>query len=222
MNVMRPTAENHKPRRALTAVLAVLAVLLAASGVLSWMAFSDPYAGLGLEQTEPSDELLKNFALTAASGKEDSCSAGEMNAFLAYLFRKSDAGAEKKGVQFLGAAVAGGSGDSADVYLPVLYRGKRFGVVLNVTPSLETPGETLVFRVNAAHVGKLSVPPEWLLNKVESRLPAGFTRSGSTLRCGAPSISAAVLGVTASVSLSEFRMEDGFLKLSAALNVTVG
>lgn len=222
MNVVRLTAENHKPSRALTAVLAVLAVLLAAFGVLSWLAFSDSYAGLGFEQTEPSDELLKNFALAAASGKEASCSADEVNAFLAYLFQKNGAGAEKNGMQLLAAAVVGGSGDSADVYLPVLYRGKRFGIVLNVTPSLDASEGTLSFHVNAVHVGKLSVPPEWFLSKAESRLPDGFTRSGSTLRCAAPSVSAEVLGVTASVRLSEFRMEDGFLKLSTALNVTVG
>ncbi len=49
----------HTPKKkhgGLTAVLIVLAVLLAAVAILSWLAFSDPYAGKGLENVKPSDE----------------------------------------------------------------------------------------------------------------------------------------------------------------------
>lgn len=59
---MRPQhMQPQRRNRALIVVLSILAVILAAAGVLSWMVLNDPNAGKGLENTQPSDAL----ALTA-------------------------------------------------------------------------------------------------------------------------------------------------------------
>lgn len=218
----RRTAPRKKRSSALTVVLVILAVLLAATGVVSWLVLSDPYAGMGLERVEPSDALAQTFAKSAVTRKECSFSTGEVNSFLAYLYKKYDMGKEKRNIRLRAVAVAGSSGDSADVYLPVAYRGKNFGVSLNVTPSLDASSGNLSFRVNSAHIGRLPVPVDWVLAKAESRLPNGLSRSGNTVSCAAPSLKASLLNVSASVSLGKFKLENGTLKLFANTKVTVG
>lgn len=217
----RGTAPGKKRNRAPTVVLCVLAVLLAALCSLSFLVLNDPLAGRGLENTAPSDALAKTFLQQTVKGEKSSFSAEEINGFLAYLIQEHRVGTEKNGVQLLAAAVAGGSGDSADVYLPVLYRDHRFGVLLNVTPSLDSAAGELRFHVNSAKIGRLSVPVGWLLRQAESRLPEGFSLDGDTVRCSEPSASASVLLVKATARLSEFRMEDGALKLAALLEVSL-
>lgn len=211
-----------KKNRGAAVALGVLAVLLAAVLVLSQLAFSDPCAGRGLENVAPSDELAKTFLTSAVSQRESSFSPADINPFLAYLFRKTDAGKEKRNVKLLAAAVADASGDSADVYLPMEYRGKRFGVLVNVTPSLDAEAGRLLFRVNGVRVGRLPVPVNRALDLAESRLPKGFSRSGDTISCAEPTVSASVLFVSASVRLGELRMENGSLKLSAVTKISVG
>jgi hypothetical protein len=222
LSAARPAGPEKKRNHALTATLCVLAVLLAALLALSFLVLNDPLAGRGYETAEPSGELAKTFLQQAVKGGEASFSAEEVNGFLAYLIQEHRAGTEKNGVQLLAAAVTDGSGDSADVYLPVLYRDHRFGILLNVTPTLDSSAGKLLFRVNSAKIGRLAVPAGWLLEKAESRLPEGFSRDGDTVWCEAPSASASVLTVKAAVKLKEFRMEDGNLKLAAEMTVSLG
>ena len=215
----------HTPRKkhgALTAVLVILAVLLAAAGIVSWLVFSDPYAGRGLEKIQPSDELPQTLAKSVLSRQKCSFSTDEVNGYLAYLFQKQEEGKAKSGVQLQAIAVSGASGDNADLYLPVVASGKRFGVSLNVTPSLSTSSGRLLFHVNSVHIGKLSVPVGWALKKAESRIPKGFTRDGDTVSCAAPSLTASLLNVSASAGLTECMLENGALKLAAKAKITVG
>lgn len=212
----------QKKNTALTIVLIVLAVLIAAFGVVSWLALNDPLAGKGYDNVTPSDSLPKTFIEAAVKQSECSFSKDDVNGYLAYLFQKHNAGTAKKNVKLLAAAITGGNGNSVDLYLPVEYHSKRFGILLNVTPSLDKTEERLLFRVNTAHVGRLPVSVGWLLQKAESRLPSGLLLEGSTISCKNPTASVSVLMVTASAKLSEFRMENGILKTAASLQVSVG
>lgn len=211
-----------KKHGALTAVLVVLAVLLAAVGTVSALAFSDPYAGRGLESVAPSDELPQLLAKAAVSGKEATFSENEVNGYLAYLFRKYEAGKKSGGIAPQAVAVADASEDSADLYLPVVTHGKRFGVSLNVTPSLDAGAGKLRFRVSSARVGRLPVPVGWVLAKAESRLPEGLGRDGDSVSCAVPALKAEFGGVTASAGLTQLRLSDGKLTLAAGASVTVG
>jgi hypothetical protein len=216
---------THAPKKengAITAVLVILAVLLAAVGIVTLLAFNDPYAGRGLESVSPSGELPQSLAKAAISGKEAVFSRDEVNGYLAYLFQKHESDGQHGGVKLLAVAAADASGDSADLYLPVTWRGKRFGVSLNVTPSLDATGGKLLFRVNSARVGRLPVPTDWVLTRVESRLPEGLERDGDTVFCAVPSLKAEFGTVSASASLTQLRLNDGELTLAAGASVTIG
>lgn len=215
-------APSKKHSHALTAVLIVLAVLIAAIGVLSVLVFHDPYAGRGLENTAPSDALQKDFIKGALAQQECSFGADEVNGYLAYLYQKHNAGTEKKGLCLRGVAVAEASGDHAVLYVPVTYCGKNFGVSFGMTPSFDSKNGRLLFQVDSAHVGSMPVPAEWLLGKAKSHLPSGFQVTGSTVSCKAPAANASVLSVSASVALGSFYMEDGKLKVSTKAHLSVG
>lgn len=217
-----PAAPQPKRNNAPAVVLGALAAVLAVLLVLTLLLFSDPCAGRGLENVQPSDALASDFLKSAAAQQECSFTPDDLNPFLAYVFRKSGAGSERHGVTLLCAAVADASGDSADVYLPAAWKGKRFGVLANVTPSLDSAGNRLLFRVNSVRVGRLPVPVGFALDRAEDLLPEGFERSGSTISCAAPSLDASAFFVSASVRVSKFSMEDGALKIAASAEISIG
>lgn len=213
---------GKKHSHALTVVLIVLAVLLAATGILSALAFHDPYAGRGLEKTAPSDALPKDFVKGALAQQECSFGADEVNGYLASLYQKHNAGTERKGLRLRGVAVAEASGSHAVMYFPVTYHGKDFGVSFGVTPSFDSKNGRLLFQVDSAHVGSIPVSPEWLLGEAKSHLPNGFQVTGNTVSCEAPAVNASVLSASASVTLGSFHMEDGKLKVSTKTHLSVG
>lgn len=214
-----PQKHGHK---AVTVVLIILAVLLAAAGVLLWMVLSDPNAGRGLDKIQATDTLPKEVATAAIARKECSFSVDDVNGYLAFLFQKYEA--EKKGgsVKIQAMAISGASGKSADLYLPVEYNGKHLGVVLNLTPSLDSTNNRLLFQVNSAQIGRLPVDPGWLLQKTKNRLPQRFSVSDNTISCESPSVEASVLKISASVKLGDLRMENGALKVGAKTEIKVG
>lgn len=219
---MKYAAVEKRSHKAVAAVLIVLAVLLAAAGILAWMVFSDPNAGRGLESVPATNALAEEIAQSAVAGKESSLSADDLNGYLAYLYRKNGIGQKGGNIKIQAAAVSGTSGDSADLYLPVLYQGRHLGVVLNVTPALDDTGGKFVFRVNSARVGRLSVPADWALDVGKSRMPAGLSVSGNVISCKNPSLSASMAGVSASLKISTFHMENGLLKVGSKIAIKVG
>ena len=215
----------HAPKKqhgVLTAVLVILAVLLAAMGIVSFLALSDPYAGKGLESVSPSNQLPQTLAKEAVLGREATFSESDVNGYLAYLFREHLGSAQRSGVTPLAVAVAEASGNSAELYLPVSYHGKRLGIALNVTPSIDMNAGKLLFRVNSARVGRLSVPVDWLLSKAESRLPKGFERDGSAVFCSVPAMQVKFGTVSASAGLTTLHLSDGKLTLAAGASVAIG
>lgn len=210
--------------RALTVVLSILAVLLAAAAVLSWMALHDPYAGKGLDSVAPSDAAVKQLMQSAVTGKECSFTADQTNGLLSYLMQKYKKSEAASGSGIQAAAVASASGNSADVYVPVRYRGRTFGVLLRVTPALSSDGTKLEFRVDSARVGLLTVPKGWLLKAAAKKLPEDFTLEGDTVSCPCPSLTLSVLNFSGTVKIASMSMEDGMLKIGAkaALSVTGG
>lgn len=217
------SAGNRRGGRAVTVLLSVLAVLLAAAAILSWMALSDPNAGKGLEHIAPADTLAQTVLKSAAERKECSFSAGEVNGYLAYLLQKSGAGQAKGENRILAAAVLTMDDGAADLYLPVLYQGKRFGVVLNVTPSCDSAAGRLILNVNSIHIGRLPVPAGWALSFAKGRLPKGFSVDGSKIFCASPSEKASYAGVSGTLTLSGVKVESGRLTIAAkaALSLSV-
>lgn len=211
----------QKKHGALTVVLVILVILLAAAAIVSWLALSDPYAGRGLENIRPSDSLQQTFLKSALKKDESSFSKDEVNGYLAYLFQKNEVGKRTGTLQPQAIAVADASGGNADFYIPVVFRGKRLGVSLNVTPSLDASASRLLFRVNSVRVGRLSVPVGWALKKADGHFPKGFSRDGNTVFCAAPALKASVGSVSVSFGLGEFRLENGTLKLAGDAKINI-
>ena len=221
MQVYPNPVSSRRPGHALTVFLIVLAVLLAAAAVLSWMVLNDPNAGKGLDTVAPSDAAAKQLMQSSVTGKECSFSAEETNGFLAYLLQKHDKTQGASDTEIKAVAVADAGGDWADLYVPVRYKGKNFGVTLNVTPALSDDGSMLDFRVNSARVGRLPVPPGLLLRYAAKKLPADFAVDGDLVSCPSPSLTLSVSNLSGTLKISSLRMENGMLKIGAKTVLSV-
>lgn len=221
MQVYSNPVSSGKSGHGVTVFLSILAVLLAAAAVLSWMVLNDPNAGKGLDAAAPSDAAVKQLFQSAVTGRESSFSTEETNSLLAYLFQKYNKNKSASDTQIKAIAVADAAGDSADLYLPVRYKGRNLGVLLGVTPSLSADGAELVFRVNSARVGRLPVPAGWVLKAAEKKLPDGFAVAGNEVTFPAPSLSLSVLNVSGSLKISDLRMENGTLKIGAKTAISI-
>lgn len=222
-SIVRQGAQTpQKKNTGLKIGVAVLIVLIAAVCVVVGLAFSDPYRDRGLETIQPSDRLATVTAASVLTGKENSFSIDDVNAYLAYRFQQDTAKGQGADFQVKAVEAIDFSGSSADIYLPVVFRGKSIGVSFNVTPSLDAAAGELRFQVNSAHVGRLPVPVDPVLRKAEAHLPEDFRLDGHTVVCRAPSLKISALGVTASASLTEMKLGDGTLNLEAKAKLTLG
>ena len=221
MQVYPNPVSSRRPGRALTVFLIVLAVLLAAAAVLSWMVLNDPNAGRGFDTIAPSDAAAKQLMQSAITGKECSFSTEETNGLLAYLLQKHNKSRSASDTAVRALAVADAGDDWADLYVPVRYKGKNLGVTLNVTPSLSSDGSMLDFRVNSARVGRLPVPPGLLLRYAAKKLPADFAVDGDLVSCPSPSLTLSVSSLSGTLKISSLRIEDSRLKISAKTVLSV-
>lgn len=221
MQVYSKPVYAKRSGRGITVFLSILAVLLAAAAVLSWMVLSDPNAGKGLDTVAPSDAVAEQLLQSAVTGKECRFSTEQTNGLLANLLQTYNKNKSTSDTRIRAIAVADAQGDRVDLYVPVRYKGKNLGVMLSVTPSLSSDGSQLVFRVNSAHVGRLPVPPGLLLSFAKKRLPSGFTLDGTVVSCQAPSLILFVHNVSGSLKINDFRMENGQLKIGAKTSVSI-
>lgn len=220
--VRRGTQTPQKKNTGLKIGVSVLIVLIAAVCVVVGLAFSDPYRDRGLETIRPSDRLATVTAASVLTGKENSFSIDDVNAYLAYRFQQDTAKGQGADFQVQAVEAVGFSGSSADIYMPVVFRGKSIGASFNVTPSLDTEAGELRFQVNSAHIGRLPVSVNLVLRKAGEHLPEGFRLDGNSVVCKAPSLKVSALGVTASASLTEMKLGGGTLNLAAKAKLTLG
>jgi hypothetical protein len=207
-----------KGSKAVTAVLSVLAVLLAAAAAVTWMAFNGSDDLWKKQSAEPSKAIEETAVKSAVTGKEVSFSADEAGGYLNYLLQKHRSGLFS-GTGYAALKLAGG--DTADIYVPVVYKGKTFGVTVNFVPSYDEKTERLVFKVKSLHVGRLPVKPSWALKAVKDKLPSGFTAEGGTVYYDMPAIEASVGAVSAEVRLTQLKAEALSFKLRAKSKVSV-
>ncbi|QAT50163.1 hypothetical protein EQM14_10510 [Caproiciproducens sp. NJN-50] len=202
--------------RLLTAVLSVLVVFLAALCVLSWMLFSDPNAGKSMPQ--PSDSAVSKVVAASVSGKEVSLTPEEVAGWLNSLIQKNADVKSRSGLSAL--SVTAKEDGTADVYAPVAYRGKTFGVVMNLTPSFDSAADQMKFDVNSVHVGRLPVPVGMAMNLMESRLPSVLSRQGNTLLCDTSSLFRAdYAGAAVQLRMTELKLQDRLFLLKFQLKL---
>jgi len=170
--------------RILTVVLSVLVVLLAALCVLSWMLLNDPNAGRPMPK--PSDSAVSKVVVATIAGKEAVLTPEEVSGWLNSLLLKNTN--PKSDVELKALSVTAEQDGTADVYLPVGYHGRTFGVTMNLSPSFDEKPEQMKFAVNSVHVGRLPVPAGSALDFMEKRLPSVLSREGNALVCNTASL----------------------------------
>ncbi|MCI1966716.1 MAG: hypothetical protein LKJ17_11400 [Oscillospiraceae bacterium] len=170
--------------RAVTVILSVLAVLLGALCVLSWMLFSDPNAGKSMPQ--PSDDAASKVVAASVSGASVSLTAEEVGGWLNFLIRENSDTAADTGLTAL--SVTTKQDNTADIYFPVQYSGKTFGVTMNLSLSFDAAAEQMKFFINSVHVGRLPVPVGYALDMMGEKLPPMLSRQGETLLCNTKSL----------------------------------
>lgn len=207
--------EKRRGSGVLTGFLSILVVLLAALCVLSWMLLSDPNAGRRMEA--PSDAALGKVVPAAVAGQECSLTPQEVSAWLNSMLQEKGAGG---GSEVSAVSVTAGTDGTADVYFPVQYLGRTFGVLMNVTPSFDADAEQMRFAVNSVRIGRLPVPAGWALSRMEGHLPDSLTRDGDALVCSTKTMFAASYGgVSARLKMTGLKLEDGLFKLKFAAEV---
>ncbi|WP_411676262.1 hypothetical protein [Caproicibacter sp.] len=170
--------------RVLTGALSVLVVLLGALCILSWMILNDPNAGTSMPQ--PSDAAVSKVISASVAGKEVSLTPEEVSGWLNFLIQK-DKNAQSGSV-FTAVSVTAGEDGTAEVYAPVRYGGKTFGVLMNVSPSFDQASEQMKFAVNSVRVGRLPVPVGFAMDYLEKGLPSLLARKDNTLACNTASL----------------------------------
>lgn len=210
--------EKSRAGKVLTAALSVAAVLLFAACVLSWLVLNDPQAGKVLP-AQPSDAVAKTVLKSVVTGQECGFTPDEMSGYLQYLIVKEDGAADGGGIE--AAVLTAGSENTADLYLPVRYRGKSFGITVNVTPSCDAEEDRMVFRVNSLKIGRLPVDPVWALSLVKDRLPAGLTVQENAVSREASLLSLSAGDSSADLKVTQLGMRGGLVRLKVSGKVNL-
>lgn len=215
----RIPGDRKKSSRALTVILCILAVILAGGGVLSWAVLSDPNKGAAAAVTASADAVLGQLKNSVISGQPCSISIDEMNRYLAYRF---SSGQKQSGLSDV--VILDAEGNTLDCYLPILWKGKKFGVTANVTPSFDPEDNLLLFQVNSVTVGRLPVDSAWALSLAAKYLPSDAAAAGTTVSYTAPQETLTVSGISAKVSLSSLSVEDSRIQIGTAVeySLTIG
>lgn len=210
--------EKSRAGKVLTAALSVLAVLLFVVCVLSWLVLNDPQAGKVLP-AQPSNAVAKTVLKSVVTGQECGFTPDEMSGYLQYLIAKESGAADGDGIE--AAVLTAGTDNTANLYLPVRFRGKSFGVTANVTPSCDSEEDRMVFRVNSMKIGRLPVNPAWALGFVKDRLPGGLTVQGSEVSREASLLSLSAGDSSADLKVTQLGMRGGLVRLKASGKVNL-
>ena len=214
----RHAGGKARGNRALTVVLSILAVILAAVCVLSWLVLNDPEAGKA-QLAQPSDAVAKTVLKSAVTGEECSFTPAEMSAYLQYLAEKEDGKTGSTEIEAIVLTAA--PDDTADLYLPVRFHGKSLGVTMNVAPSCDEANSRMVFRVRSMKIGRLPVNPQWALGLVKDRLPGGLSVQGDAIYRDASLLSLNAGDSSASLKITQLGMKGGLVRLKVSGKVSL-
>lgn len=168
--------ENRKRgRKPLTIVLSVLVLLLAVIGVLSAMVLSDPNEPLAGNTDTSAASAKIAIAAAAATGKPAQLTGEEAGAMLNQTL------AQGKQNAVWGVRLTVNSDNTVAAYLPVVYKGIRLGISVNLTVGWDGTKNKIRVAVNSMKIGRLPVNPERMLLRVKEKLPQGVEEQDSVL-----------------------------------------
>lgn len=209
--------KTKKRSKALTIILWILVLILAAAAVLSWLVFNGSEDAWKKQAAKPSAALGESVIKSALTGKEQSFSSSEADGFINYILQNHRSGIFSK-TDYAALRLAGDG--TADIYVPVQYKGKMLGITMNFIPSCDTSGNRLVFKIKSFYIGRLPVKPSWALKMAKNKMPSGFTAENDTVYYSMPQIKTTIGALSAKAQISELKAEAAAFKIRA--NTSIG
>lgn len=206
-----------KGSKALTVILWILIIILAAAAVFSWLIFNGSGDTWKKQASMPSAALGETVIKSAMSGKEQPFSASEADGYVNYLLQRHRSGILAK-TDYAALRLKGDG--TADIYIPVNYKGKILGVTMNFIPSCDSSRNRLVFKIKSFYVGRLPVKPSWALKIIKSKMPSALAAENDTVYYDMPRIKVALGAVSAEARINELKAEAAFFKIRA--NTSIG
>lgn len=205
-----------KSSKILTVVLSLLVLILAVTAVFSWLALNGSGDAWKKRAAKPSSALGESLIKSALTGKEQSFSADETDGYLNYILQKHRSGIFAK-TNYVALRLAGGN--TADIYIPVQYKGRMLGITIKFIPSCDTSKNCLIFKVKSFYIGRLPIKPSWALKMVKNKMPSGFTAQNDIIYYDIPQIRATVGVVSAKAQISELKAESSVFKIRVITSV---
>lgn len=170
---MREAVRKRKTGWAIGGIVAFLFISLA---ILAVLAFSDPKKDQVYSQGATQRATVQALAQGTLTGQTVALSEEQLNDLLppdlaSYLSTDS--------LTVKAVHLSLTEDSLLEVYLPVRIQGIDLAVTMRVSPVCSA-GQ-IQLRIKGIRVGYLPVPTDWVLNRVQDKLPAKITVDGSTI-----------------------------------------
>ena len=177
-------AVQKRGKKPLIFIVSFVALLLMIIGILFALILNDPNQPIATGAK--TDTGVAKLVKAAVTGAPAQLSSEEMNAILAAKLAKGTQ-TKIKGVRF---TINGDN--TVDAYVPVDYKGIRFGVSANLTvaPAAE---KQISATINSMKIGRLPVNPAWVLSYGKTVLPKEVGVDGNVLHVNADLLNTYVL-----------------------------
>lgn len=196
-------AVQKSGRKPLIIVLCIVVALLVIIGIVFGLALSDPNPPI-VPGTKASAGTAKLVA-AVATGVPAHLSAEEVNDILAEKLAKS------KGTKVLGVRLTVNSDQTVNAYMPVNYKGVRFGLNANLT-LVSAEENTIAARVNSVQIGRLPANKGWTLSLLQKKLPKQVSLDGDVLRLNTQMLDTYLLQDIVGININSLSTEDqGFV-----------
>lgn len=197
-------------KKPLIIILSVVILLLVVLGILFGLALSDPNEPItAVKQTSTGTVKLVKAAVT---GEPASLTVDEMNSILAAKFAKSTQS------KINGIRLSIGSNHAVNAYVPINYKGIKFGVSANLTVGAAADKQ-ISATVNSMKIGRLPVDPAWLLQNGKASLPSGIRVNGNILTMDTSLLDTYVVGDMVGVNLNSLTVADDQFVVSVSGNL---
>lgn len=197
--------EKKKSRKGLIAVLVVLAVLIVGIGATVGLALSDPYAKAVSAGVQP-DTTVRKLMDAVLTGDPVTLTRDEVNGLIAEKLAGLPAG----GMQLLDLQCVSTKEGCAEFYAPVSFRGLR--LPLSAQLELGCDGEELWAEVQSVRIGRLPVPPQWMLEAVKNVAPPEVAIVEEKISMPASFFDENILGGSVGLTVQSLSVTDtGFL-----------
>lgn len=192
-------AAQKSGKKPLIITLSVVVLVLAILGVTFGLALNDPNEPI--TAGNQAETGITKLVAAAVTGVPANLSSEEVNDILAAKLTENTQ-SKIKGIRF-----TINNDQTVDAYLPVGYKGIKFGVSANLTVSTATENQVSA-TVNSMKIGRLPINPSQVLKYGKAILPNEITMDGNVLRVNTEQLKVYVLENMVEVNVSSLTVSD--------------